>query len=335
MFKDKILMSADKQKYDYSLDFMKGIAACAVVFLHNMPNFNIGSTYWIGQAVPIFLFITAYLTYGSFQRGKSITDYYSIKSIWKMFNRIFKPFLLMTVLQVVLFYLLVPTFSLKGALISGGIGPGSYYPWIYLQTWIALPIIIIIVDKVRIRYSFFLFLFVCIILEMLSNPTLFPSAIYRLSFTRYIFLLYLACVVCKVKLKINITVIILAIISLIYLTIVTYTNLDLKPFIYQTGWSGQAYPSAFYTVFVFLLLAILYKKYPESFISKLFIRFGGWSYELFLWQMFVFGFFSFDRFAVLGSKFQTIVFILTTSLLCFVPLYIYKQYIKDKLKKLI
>ncbi len=90
-------------KRDLSIDFVKGFAALAVVFLHNMPNYYIGSPLWIGQAVPLFLLVSAYLTFGSFQSGKTITEYYSKASFEKLFHRIFKPFLLTVFVQIVVF----------------------------------------------------------------------------------------------------------------------------------------------------------------------------------------------------------------------------------------
>lgn len=329
-------MEIINKTHNYSLDFVKGIAACAVVFLHNLPNYYIGSIYWIGQAVPLFLFISAYLTYGSFQKGKTIDNYYSAKSIMKMLNRIFKPFLIMTFIQCLIFYALAPTFSLKGILGSGGIGPGSYYPWIYLQVWIVLPVIILIVDKLKIKYSFILFLMISIIFEVLSNPDHFPLSIYRLSFSRYLFLLYIACIVRKINLTtIKGYVIMLSVISFIYLTLVVYLKIDLRPFIYMTGWESQTYPAFFYAVFIFLILTLLYNKYPLSFLSKLFVRFGNWSYELFLWQIFVYSLITTQRFAFLGSPIlKNIAFIATTTILCFVPLWIYKMYLKQYISKI-
>ncbi|MDE5822124.1 MAG: acyltransferase [Paramuribaculum sp.] len=55
---------------DYTLDFIKGIATISVVFLHNMPNYYICSSLWIGQAVPLFLLVSACLASASFERAK-------------------------------------------------------------------------------------------------------------------------------------------------------------------------------------------------------------------------------------------------------------------------
>ena len=136
-------------KHDYSLDFIKGIAILSVIFLHNLPNYYILSTAWIGQAVPLFILVTSYLTYSSFERGKTSQSYFSIQGVKKMFWRIFFPFFLLIMIQIVLYALFIPAFNPLNIIKAGGIGKGSYYPWIYLQFWIMFPFIVFVIDKVR------------------------------------------------------------------------------------------------------------------------------------------------------------------------------------------
>lgn len=69
----------------------------------------------------------------SFQRGNSLKNYYSRNSILKIFNRIFKPFFCVLAVQTIIYLFLKPEFSFKGMILSGGIGPGAYYPWVYIQ----------------------------------------------------------------------------------------------------------------------------------------------------------------------------------------------------------
>ena len=47
------------------LDFIKGFAILAVIFLHCLPNEQIGAIVHIGQAVPLFLLISSVLTFCS------------------------------------------------------------------------------------------------------------------------------------------------------------------------------------------------------------------------------------------------------------------------------
>lgn len=52
-----IIDDMDKRERDYSIDFVKGVAILFVILLHNMPNESIYSIAYIGQAVPLFLFV--------------------------------------------------------------------------------------------------------------------------------------------------------------------------------------------------------------------------------------------------------------------------------------
>ena len=70
-----IIDDMDKRERDYSIDFVKGVAILFVILLHNMPNESIYSIAYIGQAVPLFLLVSSYLTYGGFQR-KGFNGYF-------------------------------------------------------------------------------------------------------------------------------------------------------------------------------------------------------------------------------------------------------------------
>lgn len=83
----------DKRERDYSIDFVKGVAILFVILLHNMPNESIYSIAYIGQAVPLFLLVSSYLTYGGFQR-KGFNGYFSARNVKKMLDRVLSRILL-------------------------------------------------------------------------------------------------------------------------------------------------------------------------------------------------------------------------------------------------
>lgn len=114
---------------------MKGVAILFVILLHNMPNESIYSIAYIGQAVPLFLLVSSYLTYGGFQR-KGFNGYFSARNVKKMLDRVFLPFFLLIFSQCAIFYLLKGGVDWQRLYMQGGFGPGSYYPWIYLQCWL-------------------------------------------------------------------------------------------------------------------------------------------------------------------------------------------------------
>lgn len=326
-------------KRDNSLDFIKGVATMSVVLLHNLPHYYVFSFAWIGQAVQLFLFITAYLTYISFESGKTLENYYSKKSTIKMLNRIFKPFIVISILQCIIYYYLKDDFNFGSVIRGGGIGPGSYYPWLYLQVWLFLPFIIQITYNLSLKKSFLIFLFISVFIEISSNLINVADPIYRLLFYRYFFLLYLACITKKYKIKISRIVIILAIISFIYMFIEKYTKFNLEPiFRSGRGWDGHVWIGYFYTVFVFLVLKKMFNKeyFKESLLSKFFILLGKYSYEIFLCQMFVFSMYQFNFFLTTNNKYVNyLIFILVTTILSIAPVLIYKIYVKEPLGNII
>lgn len=86
-----IIDDMDRRERDYSIDFVKGVAILFVILLHNMPNESIYSIAYIGQAVPLFLLVSSYLTYGGFQR-KGFNGYFSARNVKKMLDRVSLPF---------------------------------------------------------------------------------------------------------------------------------------------------------------------------------------------------------------------------------------------------
>ena len=89
-----IIDDMDRRERDYSIDFVKGVAILFVILLHNMPNESIYSIAYIGQAVPLFLLVSSYLTYGGFQR-KGFNGYFSARNVKKMLDRVSLPFFLL------------------------------------------------------------------------------------------------------------------------------------------------------------------------------------------------------------------------------------------------
>ena len=312
------------QKRDNSIDFIKGVAILSVIFLHNTLANKLFQIAWIGQAVPLFLLVTAYLTYGSFENGKTVTTYYSYQSTGKMIKRIFIPFLIVTLFQCVIYYLFSSHFSWYSVIRSGGIGPGSYYPWLYLQCWIILPFIIYVTDKISIYKSILLFIGISVVLELMSSVLSISPSIYRLLIFRYLFLIYLGCTVRKLNAKMNFKWIILAVVGLLFAGYEIYLNADLRPWFYNQ-WKGYHWITASYAVFIFIFIRKIYNtiQYALSFLGKN-------SWEIFLCQMFVFSFFSKRFLSFIGNPYiETITFILLTTILSISPILIYKICLKN------
>lgn len=138
------------QQRDLFIDFLKGLCIISVVLTHNLPEAVMKASVfvlWGAMAVPLFLTLQSYHV---FHRGmrpdKKLKDYYPWRKIW---HRILKPFALITLATGAILVIAGhdPIATIKGAVISGGIGPGSYYVWIYLQFALLLPICLTLFNK--------------------------------------------------------------------------------------------------------------------------------------------------------------------------------------------
>lgn len=133
------LLTLKKEGYDPFLDYLKGISIFFVLLTHCLPNQNyILFSLWGDQAVPLFLLIQ---TFHAYKHG--LDKAVKIPNLAKLFNRIFKPFFILLFIEVLLLIIVFKKDSLqviKSAVAVGGIGPGSYYVWIYIQFALLLPI---------------------------------------------------------------------------------------------------------------------------------------------------------------------------------------------------
>ena len=177
------------------IDGAKGVAIVAVVLLHCLPCLReMGWMWHIGQTVPVFLFITAYLIS---MRFESLRMYFQWERFAKMLKKVFVPFVVVLLIQLVCYALIGRLPSLKTVVKCGGIGPGSYYIWLYLQVWVIIPFIVILVRKLSIWVSMLIMLVVSIIAEFAFVPLQdrqYMGELYRLLPIRYLMVLYLGCI---------------------------------------------------------------------------------------------------------------------------------------------
>lgn len=127
------------------LDFIKGVAAISVIFLHTLPVSVLKgtlATFHIWQAVPVFLFVSFYLGFrGLENKSEFFKGYYSKDRIKKLFMRIWLPLLILAPLEAVFFFVVGNKDWILGALLCYDNGPGSYYVWCYIQIWLLMPVI--------------------------------------------------------------------------------------------------------------------------------------------------------------------------------------------------
>lgn len=177
------------------IDGAKGVAILSVILLHSLPCLReIGWIWHIGQAVPVFLFITAYLISIRFE---SFQSYFTWDRFARMIKRVFVPFVIVLTIQLVCYALIDKLPSLKTIIKDGGIGSGSYYIWLYMQSWVLMPFMAWLVRKTPIWLSCIMLLMISILAEYVFVPLQGIENIdklYRLLPTRYFMVLYLGCV---------------------------------------------------------------------------------------------------------------------------------------------
>lgn len=114
-----------------SIDLLKGLATLGVLLLHALPVqwlMPSVSVLHIGQSVPLFIVLQSYLFFAG-SRSWS----------WrKVARRMVWPFMVAQLFLLAGLWCQGASFSIKGILLSGGAGPGSYYLWIYLQSLFVL-----------------------------------------------------------------------------------------------------------------------------------------------------------------------------------------------------
>lgn len=274
------------------IDGAKGVAILSVILLHSLPCLReIGWIWHIGQAVPVFLFITAYLIS---MRFESLQTYFQRERFAKMLKKVFVPFVFVFLIQLVCLALIDRLPSLKTIVKTGGIGPGSYYIWLYLQAWVIIPFMAWLVRKTPIWLSCIMLLMISILAEYVFVPLQGIENIdklYRLLPTRYFMVLYLGCVWPILKDKQKYIFYGLAFVSaLLILNDVYFVDNEWLTNTFMGGgkivpsyWNGNHWYTAFY---VLIPMAILEKIH----YTEIWKQAGKYSWYIFLLQMMCFGF---------------------------------------------
>lgn len=106
------------------LDSLKGLSIVFVILLHTLHKETLQLMYGsfhIGQAVPIFLTITFYLSYLTMDKlNGNVWQWYNGKRIIKMLKRVVLPFFVVLILQSLVLLYLNGIQSIKMILHGGG-----------------------------------------------------------------------------------------------------------------------------------------------------------------------------------------------------------------------
>lgn len=315
--------------YDPFIDFLKGVCIVLVLINHCLSGAQEAHSLfqvWGRTAVPIFFIIQVFHVY------KNGFDF-RIPNVRKLWKRIVWPFFAMQLLTAILVLTISQGVDLRAylsyVLRMGGMGPGEYYLWVYLQFAFIVPMIAPVFKKMRPIPLLLLFIGISQLFELLaclSNIADWPY--YSLCFMRYAFLIYLGYVLVTNGFTLNKWTIGISIVSLIATCFLTYTCYDYEPYFFaRTQWRYCHWICYIYISFLVIpLLKFLYeriKKYDK--LSKIIKLLGANSYEIYLFQMLYFTITSNYTYRIIcqigKGNFSTITYIIITILICaIVPL---------------
>lgn len=271
----------NKVGHDLFIDFVKAYCILVVVFCHGFLYLKeVGYSIW-GVQIPLFLLIQVFHCY---KRPPKPVNWKSI------IKRILLPFL------VIEFFILCIQFFTGNSgyrslffniLCRGGYGPGSYYPWIFIQMAILIPIMRSICDRLGKCKSLCFFLVISECIEIICSLISLPDNVYRLLCLRYIMLIWFGWIWAKEGIKLNVIIIVVSVLSLCTNVYLEYYNKSCEPWLYETGWATHRWPCYFWASFLFV--GILYKAYKIAIksnkIKKAIKELAAASYEIFLVQM--------------------------------------------------
>ena len=312
--------------HDLSLDFVKGVCILLVILNHSTGlTFHQDSWFflWGYPAVPLFLLIQVYHSYKK--------EFDGIHINWlRIWRRAFSQFLFVQTLLFTYVVISQPTRSLHSIFMAafywGGRGPGSYYPWIYIQFAILLPCLRPLFRSIGDKTLLILFLGLSIGSELLCHYTHMSDWVYRLLFLRYIFLIFLGYQMVVRGIVLNMVTVSLSVISLIAVYCFVILKVNWTPFFFNSNeWPTCHWICYFYIAYplFFLLCKFFYWLPPNSVIENAFCKMGRHSYAIFIFQLFYF--FVFGPLVADGLSFiedpvvEKVFFLFISIIACVIP----------------
>ena len=302
-------ITINKSGYDPFIDFLKAYSIICVIIAHILPSSVLYKYFlfhvWGDMQVPMFVLIQVFHAYKKGTQPRLNRD--------GLFKRICLPFLVVQGV-IVLFKALIGEFLWKDLVFSGGLGPGSYYIWVYIQMALLLIIIWPWVKRVSFDSLLVAFLILSICIEVLFSMIELPDRLYRLLCVRYLFLIPLSLLWIEKGILLNRKTVLLSILSIVAVIFFFHTNYDLEPFFFNTGWKTHRWICYFYIpVLLTYGLYIVWNRIQQL---QMIVKIVKWtatrSYEIFLSQMavlacFPFAYFSYILSGVIGYSIWVIV----------------------------
>lgn len=270
------------------IDLLKAVAIVSVIILHsitdNTMRNQLGIPFLVLQAVPIFMILMGLNNSRSFIKINPHTfrEAFSWDFFEHRFDRIIFVYFFAVSLEV-LVTIVIRKVSFTDIILlylTGGIGPGSYFVPIMIQTLFILPILYVAANK-NANYMLLGSFVVNMIFEIWAYHIGMHNGYYRLLFPRYLFAAALGVWIVK-KDSIKWSVISIgAIFSLTYITSIHYWGFT-PPV--QPDWLSQNAPSYLWP-FAIVLFGL--RKFPARAkgIWEYCTELGKASYHIFLVQM--------------------------------------------------
>lgn len=288
----------NSQGYDPFIDFLKAWCILVVVFCHGFPYLKeVGYAIW-GVQIPVFFLIQVFHSYK--RNPKPIN--------WTVIlRRIVIPFLVIQVLIFGVKFIDLGRVEFKpfltSALVGGGYGPGSYYPWIYVQMALLIPLMRPVCDRLGKWKSLLLFVLLCESIEIICSITNLPDSAYRLLCLRYIMLIWFGWMWVHEGIVMNIKMIVASIISLCIIIYLEYFGGDHEPWLYDTVWATHRWICYFWVswLFVWMLHGVYRWLSCKAFVERSVRVLAAASYEVFLIQMAYYAIIPFCRLAFITN----------------------------------
>ena len=308
-----------KSGYDPFLDFIKGYCILCVILAHSLPEtwrYNSLFALWGGIQVPLFLLLQVFHAY-----KKGVYPYINIE---KLIRRIVLPFVIVEgVLSCYYFFFTTEDedslmIVCKQLLAVGGLGPGSYYFWVYLQIAFLLPLFWSGFQKLSMHQMLIVFIVLCLGVDIILSIVRIPEWLYRLLAIRYLFLIFLGAYIAKNgSVIINGKVLFMSLASLFVTVFFAYSNYDLEPFFYNTDWKTHRWICYYYisSLFIYLLWLLYERLLTIQWLHSFILEIGRCSYEIFLFQLIVFYFIKKDVFVTNSPYLDDFLYLIVTILL--------------------
>lgn len=311
-----VTITFNTKGYDGFIDFIKAYAIICVLFGHTFLWLDkVAYGTWAGMQVPLFVIIQ------TFHSLKKDNVTFKLKKVLK---RVLLPFIFLEIITFIIALCLgcYDCHTLLRMAMGGGFGPGAYFPWVYVQIAILLPLFSYLLERCGKILSLIVFLLICEGSEFMFSYMEIPENLYRLLAMRYVFLIYLGWLWVREGIVINWQTMLLSLISLTAIIYFEYFSVDDEPWFFTTGFSFHRWPCYFFVAYVFsMILNVLWKflsqnKAIRQIVKKLSVS----SYEIFLIQMSLIFLVQPDSFRFISSEIVIygvwVVFIWVTSVSC-------------------